>query len=88
MDFLGYSTETPSTNRNGTWDALELNFQDEKAFCNATSMIFSSLKNSASRGLIIDPDNEKFFVDILDVRYNSIENKIKIWPHYCKNVKK
>ena len=88
MEFLGYSEETPAINNKGNWEMLELNYDDEKSFCDATSKIFSAIKNESCRALISDQNNERYFVDILDVRYDSIGYQIKIWPHSCKNSKK
>lgn len=88
MEFLGCSKEAPSINEKGKWEVLELNYPDEKTFCDATSKIFNSIKNNSCRALVSDHENERYFVDILDVRYDSIGFNIKIWPHFCKNSKR
>ena len=81
MEFLGYVDELPSINENKKWDYFEIVFPNEDSFNDATSKIFKGVKKDACRFVIADTYNDRYFLDLLDVRYNSKENSVRIWPH-------
>lgn len=84
MEFLGFSKEAPSYNaKTKSWNVVEIECQDDKSFCDTTSKIFNTIKNNNCRAIVANENNERVFVDILDVRYDSSENLVKIWPYSC-----
>jgi hypothetical protein len=88
MEFLGYCNEAPVLNGKGRWDYLEIECPDDYVFNDTTSKIMKTVKENACKAIVADPDNIRYFVDVLDVRYDGQEKIIKIWPHSCGVVKK
>ena len=88
MDFLGYTFEKPAKAENGNWDMIDMEYPDDKMFNEATGKIIRGFKANNCRFIVADDDNTRYFVDILDVRYDVVKNVIKVWPHDCNIVKK
>lgn len=88
MEFLGYCNETPSLDEKNNWNFIEIECLDDYSFNDTTSKIFKGVKKDECRFIVSNPDNDRYFVDLLDIRFNSEENIIRIWPHDCWLIKK
>lgn len=88
MEFLGYFEEEPVRTNTGKWGYVELGFPDDYAFNDATSKLFKGVEDNDCKFIAASPDNTRFFIELLDVRFNSQEKTMRIWPHSFKQVKK
>ena len=89
MDFLGYCDEAPTFNyKKQKWNYVQLDYPDNQKYNNAISAIFKGIKHNDSRFYVADPDNEKYNIILLDVRFNTEKKMIRIWPHECWPSKK
>jgi len=88
MEFLGHCSKNISKNaKNKKWNSIDLEFEDSATFCEATSKLINGFKDEC-RFVIADEYSERHFVDVLDYRFNSSENIIRIFPESCKQIKK
>ena len=87
MEFIGYTYDKPSRTINGRWDTVELQYPDDKLFNEASGKIIKGMKEGEDRFIMANEENERYFIDVFDVRYNVLNSTIKIWPHNCKKVK-
>ena len=83
MEFLGYCEETPRINHKKQWDIVEIICPDDYSFNELTSKIFKGVKKDDCRFIVANEDNDRYFVDLLDIRFNAQERTAKIWPHKC-----
>jgi hypothetical protein len=86
MEFLGY-TENAFTRTKKNWKPINLVYENEEKFCEATSKLISNFKDEC-RFIIADSNDERHFVDVLDYRYDSLQNTIKVFPENVRVVKK
>lgn len=84
MDFLGNSLkEIKISSNHKNSNPIDLFYDKVEDFCEATSKLINGF-NDSCRFLIESSDSEKYVVDILDCRYNSAENSIRIFPESCR----
>lgn len=86
MEFLGH-TLSPLKKTGKKWSHIDLTFDNEEKFCEATSKLISGFKDEC-RFIIANKHDERHFVDVLDYRYISNDNTIRIFPENVRVVKK
>jgi len=86
MEFLGYTVDIVRKSRN-KWNQIDLVFDSQEKFCESTSKLLSGFKDDC-RFVIADIDDVRYFVNVLDYRFSSKENIIKIFPEQVRVVKK
>jgi hypothetical protein len=85
MEFLG-KTENLFKKEKTKWKPIDLVFENDEKFCEATSKLINGF-NGECNFVVTGRNNEKYFVDILDYRYISTDNTIRIFPENVKNIK-
>lgn len=87
MEFLGYVEESPRRNRKGEWNCIELEYETSDEFNDATGKIVRGQQKDW-KYIIADENNVRYFVELLEARYDIIENVIKLFPNNCWKTKK
>jgi hypothetical protein len=87
MDFLGHSSSPFKRGRNRKWERVDVYCPNQESFCDLTSKIISGMKEEC-RFIIADDEGERHFIDVLDVRYDSTQNMIKLFPENIRKVKR
>jgi hypothetical protein len=87
MEFLGHSNESFEFNvESKKWKAITLNYEDVESYCEATSKLINGFKDEC-RFVIANEEGDRHFVNVLDYVYDTKNNKIKIFPEYCRAIK-
>lgn len=86
MEFLGH-TLSPIRKSKAKWEPIDLVFENEEKFCEATSKLITGFHDEC-RFVVADRNDERHFVDILDYRYVSVDNTIRLFPENVRIVKK
>lgn len=81
MEFLGYIKKVPGIKESKKWEYVELQFPNEGLFNDCTSRIFKGIKNNESKFVVADSENDRYLLELLDIRYNAQKLTIRIWPH-------
>ena len=84
MEFLGHFTSTSKNKKNNT---IDLEYSNSEAFCEATTKLMSGFKGDC-RFMVASDEGERYFLNILDYRYVSTENRIVVWPENLKKYQK
>jgi hypothetical protein len=87
MDFLGHSSSPFKRTKGRHWEQVDIYCVNQESFCDLTSKIMSGMKEEC-RFIIADDEGERHFIDVLEVRYDSSENLIKLFPENIRKVKK
>tara|TARA_R110000868_G_scaffold17137_7_gene75684 strand:+ start:3157 stop:3444 length:288 start_codon:yes stop_codon:yes gene_type:complete len=87
MDFLGNSLkQIMSSSNHKNSNPIDLYYDNVDDFCEATSKVINTFSDS-SKASVTDAENEKYIIEVLDYRCDSIENSITIFPESCKSFK-
>jgi hypothetical protein len=88
MEFLGHtSSKVKKNTKTNKWNSLNVKFEDSEAYCEATSRLINGFKDEC-RFVVADENGDRYFVDILEYRYDTLNNTIKLFPEECRIVKK
>lgn len=90
MEYLGYIFETPRINKStGNWSPLELVYDEQEDFNNATSKVLSLFKSPDGDGkcTATDSDGQKYAMDIVHATFDIYTNSIKVFPTDCRKTK-
>jgi hypothetical protein len=88
MEFLGHTTSKFKKNtKTNKWDALNVMFEDSESYCEATSKLINGFKDEC-RFVVADEIGDRYFVDVLEYRYDAPNNTIKLFPEDCRMIKK
>lgn len=87
MDFLGYSSNSFKKDRKSGWNPIDVYCPNQESFCDLTSKIISGMKSDC-RFIIADDEGERHFIDVLDVRYDSTKDMIRLFPENIRKVKR
>jgi len=86
MEFLGH-TLNPIKLTKSKWEPIELVFENNEKFCEATSKLINGFHDEC-RFVVADKNDERHFVDVLDYRYVSVKNTIRLYPENVRVIKK
>lgn len=86
MDTLGHINKQPSMNKLNKWNYLDLSYESQDDFNEATSKIMNILykENSDGKCQVIDNKGNKYNLDIIHANFDSINYGIRILPIDCK----
>ena len=88
FEFLGHSLDRFRKDRDsGKWDDINIYHQTQESFCSATSSLLNNLKDDC-KFVIANEEGERYFVNVLDYRFDASENKIIVFPENCRKIKK
>lgn len=87
MEFLGHFTNKTKNKKNNTVDTIDLEYTTQEAFCEATTKLMAGFKGDC-RFMVANDEGERYFLNILDYRYVSADNKIIVWPENIKKYQK
>lgn len=90
MEYLGYIFETPKINKsNGNWSPVELVYEEESDFNDATSKLIKAFKHPDGDGkcIVTDSDGTKYMMDIIHSTFDTHANSIKVFPTDCRKMK-
>ena len=89
MEYLGCAFQTPGRNRHGEWKPVEIVYQDDEEFNEATSKLirmFSS-PNGDGKCIISDTSNDRHMLENVHVTFDVYGNSIRLFPIYCRRLK-
>lgn len=86
MEFLGHTLSLIKKTK-AKWEPIDLVFESEEKFCEATSKLINGFHDEC-KFIVADKDDERLFVDVLDYRYVSVDNTIRLFPENVRTVKK
>ena len=89
MEYLGYTFETPSRDRDGNWNPVDIVYQDDKDFNEATSKVLRAFyqNNSDGRCILSDANNERYMLECLHVTFDTYGSSIRLFPIGCRRLK-
>ena len=88
VEFLGHTSDSFSKDyETNKWDYIDIFYPNQENFCDVTSRLINNMKDDC-RFIVVDEEGERHFVNVLDVRFDSIENKIRVFPEDCRKVKR
>jgi hypothetical protein len=85
MEFLG-QTVSPFKEVKTKWEPIDLVYENEEKFCEATSKLINGFRDEC-KFVVSDKNGERHFVYVLDYRYISKYNTIRIYPENLRVVK-
>lgn len=88
MEFLGYTFDNPSRQKNGKWKFVEIEYEDSNDFNHATSKVLRTIGREDSDGkcIVTNKSGEKFILEIVHATYDTILNIIRIFPYDCRRL--
>lgn len=88
MENVGIITRKPSQNKDGKWNHLDIEYNSQDEFNEATSKMMNVLyKNNADgRCIISDTKGNKYVLDLVHSTYDTINNIIRVFPHDCRTI--
>lgn len=89
MEHLGYIFDTPTMNKSGKWNPVELVYDEQDNFNAGTSKVLKLFKHPDGDGKcsVTDADGEKYTLDVTQASYDIYANSIKLFPIDCKKIK-
>jgi len=88
MEFLGHTSSRIQKNtKTNKWNSLNVSFESSEDYCEATDKLIAGFKDDC-RFVVADDSGDRYFVDVLDYRYDTLNNTIKLFPEDCRIVKK
>lgn len=90
MEYLGYTFDTPEIDKsNGNWSPIELVYEEQNDFNDATSKLIKIFKHPDGDGkcVIADADGKKYELDIVHTTFDALANSIKVFPTSCRKMK-
>jgi len=87
MEFLGHFTNKTKNKKNNNVRTIDLEYTTQEAFCEATTKLMTGFKGDC-RFMVANNEGERYFLNILDYRYVSADNKIIVWPENIKKYQK
>lgn len=85
MEFLGHFSNDESNNKKSK--KIDLVYPTVEAFCDATSKMIKGFKDDC-RFMVANEDGDRYFLTVLDYRYISSENTIRVFPVSLKKYQK
>lgn len=85
MEFLGHFSNTESNNKKN--NKIDLIYPTVEAFCDATSKMIKGFKDDC-RFMVANEAGDRYFLTVLDYRYISSENTIRVFPANLKRYQK
>jgi hypothetical protein len=89
MEYLGHTFQTPSRDRDGEWKPVEIVYQDDCDFNEATSKLIRmfSHPNGDGKCIVSDTNNERHILENVHVTFDVYGNSIKLFPIECRRLK-
>lgn len=84
MEFLGHFTEVKTNNKKR---AIDLCYPTVEQFCDSTSKLIEGFKDDC-KFVVANEDGDRYFLTVLDYRYISEENTIRIFPENLRKFQK
>ena len=90
MEHLGYTYDTPSRNRNGSWKSVDIVYEDDNEFNKATSKLIRMLSKTESDGrcIVADSDDDKYLIESTHVTFDVFGNTVTLFPIECRKLNK
>ena len=85
MEFLGHFTNNKSKDKKN--NSIDLVYSTVELFCDATSKMIQGF-NGDCRFMVANDDGDRYFLNVLDYRFISKENTIRIYPENLKKYQK
>jgi len=87
MEILGTIEKKP-IQKNGKWDYVHIEFETQEEFNEATGKIMDILykKNAEGKCYLKDVKGIKYDLDIIHATFDTIENRISVYPYACKAI--
>ncbi len=85
MEFLGHFINNKSKNKKN--NTIDLTYTTVDAFCDATSKLIEGFKGDC-RFMVANDEGDRYFLNVLDYRYVTSENTIRIYPENLKKYQK
>lgn len=88
MNYLGYTYKKPSINKDGKWNYINVEFNTDEEFYEATSKIMNTLYKTNSDGqcTVLDGKGNSYNLEITHATFDTKNNSIKVFPYDCKFV--
>lgn len=88
MNYLGYTYKKPSINQDGKWNYINVEFNTDEEFYEATSKIMNTLYKTNSDGqcIVLDGKGNSYNLEIIHATFDTKNNSIKVFPYDCKFV--
>ena len=85
MENLGYTYKMPSRKRDGSWNEVEVVYEDDVDFNKATSKLIRVVGKPDSDGkcIVSDSDDERYMLEITHVTFDVYGNSVKLFPINC-----
>lgn len=85
MEHLGNAFESPSKNRDGKWNSVDIFYKNDEEFNGATSKLIKMFQspNGDGRCGITDNDSNKHMLDIVHVTFDTVSNSVRLFPYNC-----
>ena len=85
MENIGVIAQKPEQNESGKWNFLDVYYDTDEDFNQATSKMINILYKSDSDGKCIATDDKgnKYLLELIHSTYDTSKNKIRIFPHNC-----
>lgn len=89
MEYLGYVFDLPSQTK-GKWNPVELVFDEQENFLNATSKILKIFKHPDGDGkcIVSDADGQKYLLSVVHATFDTSFNSLKVFPVECHKMTK
>lgn len=85
MENIGVIVQKPSMGKSGKWTFLDVYYSTSEEFNEATSKMMGILynRNADGRCIVSDEKGTKYVLDLVHSTYDTIENRIRIFPVAC-----
>jgi len=90
MENLGYVFERPTQNKNGKWNSVEICYDEQNEFLDATSKLVKMFKSPDGDGkcIVMDTnDSSKYILDVVHTSFDAENNIVTLFPFNCEQVK-
>jgi hypothetical protein len=89
MEYLGRIFEEPLMDDDGKWNPVELVYEEDCDFYEATSKALRMFAhpNGDGKCIVADSLNNRYVLENIHINYDAYGNSIKLFPVSCRKLK-